>query len=347
MSRQRIHLPKTDPISEADYSNRRAFIKKLGLGGIALGGIAGSYGLYHHTTATAQDNDREISPALRARILNPGISRTKEREYIHKMFPVKRSPKYKLPGGEKEFTDEVVAAVHNNFYEFTMNKQLVWHLAQGKFKPDPWTIEVTGECHKPRKFSIDDIYKTFGGDQEERAYRFRCVEAWAMDVPWTGFELNKLLKAVEPKSDAKYVKFTTVKRPKEMPGVAQNPYNYTWPYYEALRMDEAMHELTLLCTGIHGRPLPHQHGAPFRIIVPWKYGYKSPKSIVKIELLEKKPGTFWFDLQPKEYPFESNVNPRVPHPRWSQAFERVIPNNRIRQTLLYNGYAEHVAKLYA
>jgi methionine sulfoxide reductase catalytic subunit len=260
-----------------------------------------------------------------------------------KHFPAKRNKKYKLPANAK-LTDQVSPSIYNNFYEFTTTKEIVWRLA-GDFKVDPWTIEVSGLCNKPRKFGIDDMFKLLGGDQEERTYRFRCVEAWAMDVPWTGFSLSKLLKLVDPKSTAKFVKFHTANRPKEMPGIATQTW-YKWPYYEGLRMDEAMNELTMVATGLYGRPLPKQNGAPFRIIVPWKYGYKSPKSIVKIELVSKQPGTFWADLQAQEYPFQSNVEPKVPHPRWSQAQERLIPTGDIRETLLYNGYEKYVAGMY-
>jgi len=204
---------------------------------------------------------------------------------------------------------------------------------------------VTGLCNKPQKFGIDDLYKI---ELEERTYRFRCVEAWAMDVPWTGFPLSKLLAKVDPKSSAKYVRFFTAVDKKVMVGVTKDPAtrHYPWPYFEALRMDEAMNELCLGCLGLYGKPLTRQNGGPFRIVTPWKYGYKSPKSIVKIELVENKPSTLWSSLQPVEYPFESNVEPEVPHPRWSQAFERVIPDGRRRPSLYLNGYAEHVGHLY-
>ena len=168
-----------------------------------------------------------------------------------------------------------------------------------------------------------------------------------MDVPWTGFELGKLLKQVEPESDAKFVRFVSVNRPEQMPGIMAAPY-YPWPYFEGLRMDEAMHHLTMLVCGVYGRPLPRQHGAPFRVVVPWKYGYKSAKSIVKIELLERQPKTFWETVAPLEYPFESNVDPNVPHPRWSQAHERDLGRNgQSRRTQLFNGYAHDVAHLYS
>lgn len=335
----RHQLKKLEITPEAAWLNRREIVKKWGLGTIGAAGMATLSGVMPSMKAMAnQDRD-----AIIKRVLKPAI----DPESAKDLFPAKRNPKFKdYPAGAKQ-TEELVAATYNNFYEFTVDKRYVWITAeQSGFKCDPWTIEVTGLCNKPGKFSIDDLFKQFGKFQEERAYRFRCVEAWSMDVPWTGFELNKLLQAVEPKNEAKYVRFVTVKDEKHMPGMIREP-NYPWPYYEGLRMDEAMHELTLLGTGIYGHPFPNQHGAPFRMIVPWKYGYKSIKSIVKIELVDKQPGTFWSKLIPDEYPFESNVNPQVPHPRWSQAAERVIPTGVERKTLPYNGYAEFVAKLYS
>ena len=267
--------------------------------------------------------------------LRPGIDRAD----VLKLFPAKRNAAYNLEG---TLTDELVAATHNNFYEFRPGSAgNLWRQTE-KFVTDPWTIEVQGQCRKPGEFDIDDLMAV---EQEERTYRFRCVEAWAMDVPWTGFEFNKLLAKVEPLSSAKFVRFFTAARPDEMPGVRQAP-EYPWPYFEGLRMDEAMHPLTLLATGIYGRPLPRAHGAPFRLVVPWKYGYKSIKSIVRIELVEKQPKTFWEQLQPREYPFESNVDPAVPHPRWPQTTERVLGTPRRRRTHKYNGYGAHVAALY-
>jgi sulfoxide reductase catalytic subunit YedY len=181
---------------------------------------------------------------------------------------------------------------------------------------------------------------------EERLYRHRCVEAWAMAVPWTGFPLKALIDFAEPRSSAKYVRFVSASKPDEMPGIGEQNW-YPWPYFEGLRIEEAANELTMCTVGIYGHPLPSQHGAPLRINVPWKYGYKSPKSIVKIEFTEKEPPTFWDTLQPEEYSFESNVNPNKPHPRWSQAKERLIDTGETVATQMYNGYGEFVAHLYA
>jgi sulfoxide reductase catalytic subunit YedY len=255
-------------------------------------------------------------------------------------YPAKRNLEYTL---DRPITEEWAATSYNNFYEFdAMDKKAVRNKV-GKFVVSPWQIEVTGKVNKPRKFDLDELLRTM--PFEERLYRFRCVERWAMAVPWTGFPFSELVKAVEPKPEAKYVRFVTVHRPDQMPGVVQANW-YPWPYYEGLRMDEAMNPLTLLVTGLYGKPLPKQNGAPIRIVTPWKYGYKSIKSIVKIEFVSKQPRTFWNDLQPAEYGFYSNVNPNKPHPRWSQVIEEVIPTMERRPTLLYNGYGKYVAGLY-
>ena len=230
---------------------------------------------------------------------------------------------------------------YNNYYEFTTNKEGVAALAKD-FNSSPWTVEVSGLVNKPKTFGIEDLLSKF--TQEERIYRLRCVEAWSMVIPWTGFSLASLLKVVEPTSDAKYVRFETVLRPEEMPG-QKSPF-YSWPYQEGLRLDEAMHDLTILATGLYGLPMPNQNGAPIRLVVPWKYGFKSIKSIVKIELVAEQPTTLWSSVGPNEYGFYSNVNPGRSHPRWSQASERRIGEFSRRPTLMFNGYAEQVAHLY-
>ncbi len=231
---------------------------------------------------------------------------------------------------------------YNNFYEFSTNKEAVAKMSQD-FNPYPWTIEVGGLVNKPQTFGIEDIYKKFV--QEERIYRLRCVEAWSMVIPWVGFPIASLLKEVEPKNEAQFVRFVTVMRPEEMPG--QRMAILEWPYQEGLRMDEAMHPLAIFATGMYGKPLTNQQGAPFRLVVPWKYGFKSIKSIVKIELVDSIPGTAWNDAAPNEYGFYANVNPTVNHPRWSQATERRISEVGRRPTLMFNGYEEEVASLYA
>ena len=260
---------------------------------------------------------------------------------VSKKYPFTRTTAYELPN--LKLSDENEAATWNNFYEFSTTKRDV-HRLTGKFLVDPWKIEVGGLCEKPMKVDVKELIETM--PVEERVYRFRCVEAWSMIVPWTGFELRKLLEKAQPKPEAKFVRFVTALRPDEMPGIARLP-SYPWPYTEGLRMDEAMHPLTLVATGIYGKALPKQHGAPARIVVPWKYGYKSIKSIVKIEFVDKQPSTLWETLAPDEYPFESNVNPGVPHPRWSQATEWMLGNMNTRvRTKIYNGYGEWVGKLY-
>jgi len=231
---------------------------------------------------------------------------------------------------------------YNNFYEFSTDKEAVNPLSKD-FTTSPWTVEVYGMVNNPKTYGIEDLLSQF--TQEERIYRLRCVEAWSMVIPWTGFPLANLLKEVEPTSDAKYVRFETVYRPEEMPGQG-NSFFYPWPYQEGLRLDEAMNELAILGTGLYGQPLPNPDGAPIRLVVPWKYGFKSIKSIVKIELTDQQPKTLWNTVGPNEYGFYSNVNPNRPHPRWSQASERRIGELRRRPTLMFNGYAEQVAYLY-
>jgi sulfoxide reductase catalytic subunit YedY len=230
---------------------------------------------------------------------------------------------------------------YNNFYEFSVDKQAVNPLSKD-FKSNPWTLEVGGLVNNPKTYAIEDLLKKF--PQEERIYRLRCVEAWSMVIPWNGFPLASLLKEVEPTSDAKYVRFETLLDPEQMPG--QNSPFYPWPYQEGLRLDEAMNELTLLATGLYGEMLPNPDGAPIRLAVPWKYGFKSIKSIVKIELVDYQPATLWNTVAPNEYGFYSNVNPEVSHPRWSQASERRIGELSRRPTLKFNGYEEQVAYLY-
>jgi sulfoxide reductase catalytic subunit YedY len=232
-------------------------------------------------------------------------------------------------------------STYNNFYEFSTDKQEVARLAQG-FTTSPWEVQVGGLVGKPRTFALEDLLAL---GQEERIYRLRCVEAWSMVIPWGGFPLHKLLAAVEPRPEAKYVRFETVYRPDEMPG--QSGWGYPWPYVEGLRLDEAMHDLTLLATGLYGKGLTPQNGAPVRLVVPWKYGFKSIKSVVKIDLVDTMPTSLWMQLAPNEYGFYANVNPEVAHPRWSQSSERRIGELGRRDTLMFNGYAEQVAGLYA
>lgn len=255
------------------------------------------------------------------------------------LYPAQRNSKYKL---DRPITPEFAATGYNNFYEFTLDKQRVKSLVD-PFTIDPWTVEVKGLVNNPKKYDFDDLIGRF--PLEERLYRMRCVEAWSMAVPWTGFPISALIKEVDPKPEAKFMRMVTAYRPEQMPGIGSQPH-YPWPYFEALRLDEAMNELALFVTGIYGKPLPKQNGAPIRLITPWKYGLKSIKSIVEIEFTKKRPGTLWNDVQGSEYGWYSNVNPQRPHARWSQASEKVIPEGEKRPTLMYNGYEEFVASLY-
>jgi sulfoxide reductase catalytic subunit YedY len=237
-----------------------------------------------------------------------------------------------------------LATSYNNYYEFGTSKSDPADHAQG-FKTTPWAITIEGEVHKPITLSMDDIRKL--APLEERIYRLRCVEGWSMVLPWAGIPLNALLKKVEPTGNAKFVEFISVERPSEMVGQRSNILN--WPYREGLRLDEAMHPLTLLALGLYGKPLPNQNGAPVRLVVPWKYGFKSAKAIVKIRLVEKMPTSTWMQANSHEYGFYANVNPEVDHPRWSQATERVIGEglfSKRRHTELFNGYGSEVESMY-
>ena len=230
---------------------------------------------------------------------------------------------------------------YNNYYEFTQGKDVA-PLAQN-FKTSPWTVEVGGLVNKPGTYSVAQLVQKF--PPQERVYRMRCVEAWSAVVPWLGFPLKNMLNEAGPTENAKYVRFTGVYAPSDLPG-QQDP-EFPWPYVEGLRLDEAMNDLTLLVTGIYGKPLPPQEGAPIRLVVPWKYGFKSIKAITKIELVDQMPVSFWMSLSPNEYGFYSNVNPAVPHPRWSQDSERRLGEAQRIDTLLFNGYGDQVSSLYA
>ena len=230
---------------------------------------------------------------------------------------------------------------YNNYYEFSTNKEAVRILAR-ELTLRPWTLQIDGEVEKPLTLDIDQIITRF--DQQERIYRLRCVEGWSMVIPWTGFSLCNLLKLAAPTSAAKYVEFVSLQRPSEM--IGQRRDSLSWPYTEGLRIDEAMHPLTMVATGLYGKDLPPQNGAPLRIIVPWKYGFKSPKAITHIRLRSDQPKTSWMQSSPSEYGFYANVNPNVSHPRWTQTRENRIGELRKHKTLLFNGYADQVASLY-
>lgn len=303
-------LTESDVTPEALFKSRRRFLKT---GAAALaGGLAGGLLSHHAFAAWPQAGQR--------------------------LEGVKTSA---FDSGEPA-TDWEAATSYNNFYEFGTGKDDPIEMAKG-FKTDPWTVEVTGACANPGAYAFEDLIK--GIDLEERIYRHRCVEAWSMVIPWVGVPLASVINKLQPTSDAKYIAFETLLDPERMPG--QRRQVLAWPYREGLRMDEAMHPLTLLSVGLYGKTLPPQNGAPLRLVVPWKYGFKAIKSIVKISFLDNQPPTSWNMAAAREYGFYANVNPDVDHPRWSQAKERRIGEFFKQDTLAFNGYADEVAGLYA
>lgn len=263
--------------------------------------------------------------------------------WLRKQVLARRASRHQVPG--ETLTPYRYVSTYNNFYEFGTDKSDPAANA-GSFVPHPWRVRIDGEVEKPGDYTLEDLLKPH--TLEERVYRFRCVEAWSMVVPWVGFPLADLIRRFAPTSKAKYVVFQTLHDPSRMPGQKQSWLD--WPYVEGLRMDEAMHPLTLMTVGVYGRTLPAQNGAPLRLIVPWKYGFKSVKSIVRISFVEKQPRTTWAEMAPEEYGFYANVNPAVDHPRWSQKRERRLPivffSPDWRETLPFNGYAAEVASLY-
>jgi sulfoxide reductase catalytic subunit YedY len=253
------------------------------------------------------------------------------------LYPAKRDDKYKL---DRPITDEKINGNYNNFYEFGTSKQI--SVTAQRLKTRPWTVKIDGLVEKPFEIGIDDLIRKM--TLEERTYRHRCVEAWSMAIAWTGFPFAKLVDFAKPLGAAKFVRIETFLDPKMAPG--QHVSWFPWPYIEGLTMAEATNELAFLVTGAYGHPLAKQHGAPLRLAVPWKYGFKSIKSIVRFSFVEKRPKGMWEAIQPAEYGFWANVNPKVPHPRWSQAMEEVIGTGKRVPTLLFNGYAEYVAGIY-
>jgi sulfoxide reductase catalytic subunit YedY len=249
-----------------------------------------------------------------------------------------RNPKYTAG---RDLTPETDATTYNNFYEFGTDKSI--YRAAQRLVTSPWSISIEGMVAKPRKLDLDDLLKQVS--VEERIYRHRCVEGWAMTVPWTGFPLSALVKLAEPTASAKFIAFETLADPKTMPGLRISAFD--WPYIEGVTMPEAMNDMSFMVTGMYGKTLPKQDGAPIRLALPWKYGFKSAKSIVKMTFTDKQPDTFWQSLQPAEYGFWANVNPAVPHPRWSQATERLLGSDERVPTQIYNGYGEFVASLYS
>lgn len=329
-------IPSSEITPESVYRNRRQFLQAgAGLAlGTAAGGLLGS-------AALAQGDDWS---ARSARELNLASSPDWLVEQV--------SARTAAPGEGPFTTDESLTPFedvthYNNFYEFGSGKNDPSNRARD-FVVDPWSVEVSGEVNKPGTYTLEDILKPH--TLEERIYRLRCVEAWSMVIPWIGIPLADLIKRFEPTGNARFVAFESLADPQQMPAVNSRFATIDWPYREGLRMDEAMHPLTLMAVGLYGNVLPAQNGAPLRLIVPWKYGFKGIKSIVRIRFTREQPNNTWNDLQPHEYGFYANVNPDVDHPRWSQAYERRLPAGlltpRIR-TQMFNGYAEEVGHLYA
>jgi sulfoxide reductase catalytic subunit YedY len=305
-------IPSSEITSRSAYMNRRTFMAAAGAAGVAA--AAGeTIARFVHPDAVKADTKLSTVPSP---LSSKGLTPTSYNDITH----------------------------YNNFYEFGVDKGDPARNA-GSLKTRPWTVSVEGLVKTKKTFDIDALLKL--RPLEDRVYRFRCVEAWSMVIPWVGYSLSEFIKQCDPLPSAKYVQFLSLADPKEMPGLSEAGLN--WPYSEGLRMDEAMHPLTLLTFGLYGETLPNQDGAPVRVIVPWKYGFKSGKSIVKIRFVDKQPHTTWNDMGSNEYGFYSNVNPNVDHPRWSQKTERVIGASLFRQrqpTLMFNGYGDQVASLY-
>jgi sulfoxide reductase catalytic subunit YedY len=318
---QSWQIPETEVTPETVFYNRRRFLKNLigaGLGVTAL-------------PLASCDTTTGVPPSASNYATYPNL--------IH-------NPQF--ADANRPITDEYLSSRFNNFYEFGTGKG-IWKAAQA-LPTDNWKVEVTGLVNNPRTYDLDDLTQKF--PLEERVYRFRCVEAWAMVVPWVGFPMKLLVKDVEPTSQAKFVIFTSYYNEKISLGPKWLPFTTVpWPYTEGMRLDEMTNDLAFFATGIYGHALPKQHGAPIRAVIPWKYGFKGAKSIVKIEFVEKQPTTFWNAIAPDEYGFEANVNPNVPHPRWSQATEKIMGKGanftwEKQPTVIYNGYGEYVASLY-
>jgi methionine sulfoxide reductase catalytic subunit len=303
------------------YLRRRELMKNVGLGAATAAGVGGGL------LALIGNHERPRSEPNATSV--PGVA-LETRASTHVLEPIVDPP-----------TPLRDVTTYNNFYEFGLDKSDPSERS-GTLRPRPWTIQVDGELARPRTLDIDALLRDY--PQEERVYRMRCVEAWSMVIPWVGFPLADLIARLEPTSRAKYVAFTTLLDPAQMPG--QEDSVLDWPYREGLRIDEATHPLTLLAVGLYGKTLPNQNGAPLRLVVPWKYGFKGIKSIVGIRFTDKQPATTWNRAAPGEYGFYANVNPEVDHPRWSQATERRIGELERRRTLAFNGYGEEVASLY-
>lgn len=330
MARIRIppgwHLPEQAVTPEAAYLNRRQILRAIVGTGLGVMGLPAIAGCQRGALSQAADTP-QLAATLDTSALEP------------------YTPNPQFAAVDRPVTERELAGQYNNYYEFGSGKS-VWQAAQ-KLPTDPWSVEVTGLVKYPRTYTLEALLHDF--PLEERVYRFRCVEAWSMVLPWLGFPMRALLAQVEPMPAAKFVRFTSFYDPQIVLGLFSS--FYPWPYTEGLRLEEMANELAFFAVGLYGKQLPKQHGAPIRMVLPWKYGFKGAKAIVKIEFVETEPKTFWHTVQPHEYGFLANVEPEVPHPRWSQKTERFISTGpglswEERPTLLYNGYAEWVRDLY-
>ena len=314
-----ITVPSSEITPQSAYLSRRDFIKAAGI--VSVTAFLAACGVKPPSTTEPGSGSATPTPTQNPPVLDNAQGQTTDEL-----------------GNPLNTFDQITN--YNNYYEFSTDKQAV-NPASADFRTTPWAVEVGGLVQNPKTYSLEELLKF---EQKERVYRLRCVEAWSMVIPWTGFELGALLNEVQPMTSAKYVRFITLMDQTRMPG--EGYPLYPWPYNEGLRLDEAMQRLTIIATGLYGQPLPIPDGAPLRLVVPWKYGFKSIKAIVKIELTEERPETMWNTISPREYGFYSNVNPEVDHPRWSQASERRIGELSRRPTLMFNGYADEVANLY-
>ena len=318
-------IPESEATPEAVWHDRRRVLRSMGVYG-ALGASLPALVACGEDESQAAENNSQNNLGLSSE--DPSLA----------LYPAGRNEKYVL---DRALTEERIATTYNNFYEFGSSKSI--HKRAQRLQLRPWEVAIEGLVEKPQVLAIDDLFRQVAF--EERLYRHRCVEAWAMAVPWTGFPFAQLVALAKPLESARYVRMTTLLDREMMPG--QKAAWYPWPYVEGLTLEEATNELAFLATGIYGKPMPKQNGAPLRLVVPWKYGFKSIKSIVSFEFTAERPVSFWEEVQGAEYGFWANVNPEVPHPRWSQAQERMLGVEGKRETLLYNGYEPEVASLYA
>ncbi len=321
-TRRGWELPESAAAPEEVFHNRRRFLKAASAGPILIVAPA--------LLAACDETPAQVAQAAQG-------ATSAEPDPSAKLYPVKRNLRYRL---DRDITPETLTTTYNNYYEFGSSKT-IWKKAQA-VPIRPWTVKIDGLVEKPMEIGVDDLLAKM--PLEERIYRLRCVEAWSIAVPWSGFALKALVDFARPLSSAKYLKMVTFHNPEVARG--QKAFWYPWPYVEGLTIAEAVNELAFIATGLYGRPLPKQNGSPLRLAVPWKYGFKSIKAIVHFEFTDKRPVTFWEEVQPREYGFWANVNPLVPHPRWSQATERIVGTNDRVPTQLFNGYGEFVAHLY-